>query len=246
VKLTLQQGLAAAATLSAASAAAYLMPATGIIKALVDDHQAPPIHSMIVRGSYTFFGDQAAAVATALKAVNAGGETTVAAELDFKMPGKCAVTLQAPSAIEADAATAINNSGKVKTLGPEVLLIKIHAALACPLLYQRSGAKGDAAPAWQSFLEGLGVDLQVVSMVRFSGDLAKPQFWVSKGDKFDPTRLIAKVDGTLYDVRLTDFTSPASGEWHPRQVDIYRGETLLSRFLAEKADVNVKVSDAIF
>ncbi len=250
--------LLGAALLSAvaAGAFAYIPPATGILGRHAKYRDNLHIHSLLVRGAYTFFGEEAKRVAESMKAVNAGGETTLPAEIAIKMPGRCAITLSAPSGIASEAAVTSNAQGKLKAVGPKLAVLERHAALACPLLFQKTSQAGDADQMLAQFLQTLGVDTSVVSLVRFSGavayaigakprDLAKPQLWLNKETLY-PMRLLAKVDAAAVDVRLLDYSSPASGEWHPRQVEIHEGGTLAGRFVAEKVDVNVKIADAIF
>jgi hypothetical protein len=245
----------------AATAFAYLPPATSILRRLGASRDQLAMHSLLVRGQYTFYGDEAKAAADEFKVPNAGGETTLPAELAYKMPGKCAITVQAPSGTASDAAITSNVSGRLKSVGPELTSLKVQAALACPLIDAKSSQHGDADAILLNFLEGLGVSSATVSLSRFENtivydigakprDLSKPQFWVRKeigeADRSEPLRLIANYEGKLYDVRLLDYTSQNTGEWHPREIDIYQGETLLAKFLADHAEPGAKISDAIF
>ncbi len=248
---------AAAAFLTVALSAtawAYLAPAPSIIKRLEvhRDEIFRGVRTLAVHGQFTFYGDEARAAGAGFKIPDVGDEATLSGELDYRFPGKCALNVQAPSGVAADAAMAGNIGGRLKAVGPELTSLKVQAALACPLIYQKSDQHGDADAALIAFLQGLGVDFETVSLMRFNGtivyaigakalDLSKPQFWVSKGDAPEPRRLIANFGGKLYDVRLLDYTS-----WHPREIDVYQGTTLLSKFLADKADENVKGLDVVF
>jgi hypothetical protein len=260
--------LGAYSAIVAATGWAYLVPAPGILKSYAIEREKIPVQRLMVLGQTTFYGDEAKAAIAGFKSVDVAGETTLNVSLayktaDQKYAGRCAIEVQAPSGIAAEAGTTSNVSGRIKVAGPELLSQKVQAALVCPLLFQRSNVRGDAAPLILSFLESVGVDSTVESLGRYDEslgrydkeiayiigakprDLTKPQFWLGK-DSLRPLRLFGRYDGKLYEVRLLDYTLANSSGWHPREIDVFQGDTLLSKFIGEKSEPNVKIPDAIF
>jgi hypothetical protein len=245
----------------AATASAYLVPAPGILKSYAMEREKMRIQRLMVRGQTTFYGDEAKAAITGFKSVDLSGETTLNVSLayktaDEKYAGRCAIEVQAPSGVPAEAGTISNVGGRLKVVGPELLSQKVQAALVCPLLFQKSNVRGDAAPLLLTFLESVGVDTSIESLGRYEKDIAyiigakprdltKPQFWVTK-DAYRPQRLFGRYEGRIFEVRLLDYTLVNTNEWHPREIDVVQGDALLSKFIAEKAEPNVKISDAIF
>lgn len=252
-----------AVSLLGATAWAYLPTAVAILKRIGEHRAHIGMRSLRVVGSFTFYGDQAKAVADAMKAPTANAETTVAAEIDYKFSNRCAVTLHAPSGVPADDATASNSFGRIRAVGPDVLPLKIFAKFACPLIDTTDDEHGDVAVVLGRLLEELGGDPSIVSLARFRGkvvydiggplrDVSRPQLWVNKEPdiheilRVEPARLIGRFESKTYDVQLIDYTSAATGEWHPREVDILEGQSVLAKFIAERVDPNPKLPDSVF
>ena len=252
-------GLGSAAI--AANALAYLVPAPGLLKTYASERERIPVQRLMVRGQITFYGEEAKAAIASFKSIDIAGETTLNATLayktaDQKYAGRCAVEVQAPSGIAADAGTTSNSGGRIKVVGPDLTSQRVLAVLVCPLLFQKSNVRGDAAPLLLSFLESVGIDPSVESLGRFEKevvyiigakprDLTRPQFWLGK-DSFRPLRIFGKYEGKIYEARLLDYTLSNANGWHPRQIEVHQGETLLLKFIADTAEPNVKISDAIF
>jgi hypothetical protein len=265
--------VAAILALIATPALAYLVPAPGILKAYAKHREDMRIQRLMVRGQTTLYGDDAKAAIAAFKSIDASGETVLNVSLAYKTAdehngGRCAIEIQAASGIPAEAGTTSNINGRIKVVGPDLVSQKVQAALVCPLLCQKSNVRGEAAPLLLTFLENVGVDTATESLGRVGvgtgtesigrnekeavyiigakpRDLSKPQFWLGK-DSFRPLRIIGKFEDKLYDVRLSDFTLSNTYEWHPREIAVYQGDTLLSRFIGDKGEPNVKIPDAIF
>jgi hypothetical protein len=255
--------LAVIATAAAATAWAYLRPVDALLKDMATHRESLHFHSLVVYGQYTFYGDEAKAAASGFKVVDAADEVALSAELqyrlaDAKLPGRCAITVHAPTGVAADSGTTSNNSSRVKVVGPELASLKAQAALGCPLL------EGDAL-VLTSLLQYWGVETATVSLQRFSGipfpnmvyaigakprDLAKPQLWITKEfekkEDISPVRIIARVDGKLYDVQLRDYMAHETNEWHPREIDIFESGKLLAKFVAQRVDDKVKISETLF
>ena len=231
--------------LAPAAAAAFVMSSWSILRRVSTHREEMELTSLVVRGTFTFQGEAANAAATALKMASAP-ELSAGGTVTYKMPGRCKVELDAHNG-PAPAATYVN--GNVKTSGPALQAIKAFAQYACPTLANPSGDE------LSSFLKAHGVDTAEATLGRVNGTVAYviggrpkeanvPSFWVEK-DRFDPLRLIAKDGDAMEDVKMLDYSSPLSGEWHPRVVELRRGEEL-TRFVADKVETNPKLADNLF
>jgi hypothetical protein len=77
-------------------------------------------------------------------------------------------------------------------------------------------------------------------------DEGKPQFWVYK-DHFRPARVRwNEKTGAAWDVRFIDYASPATGEWMPRSIEVWRDGQRVLRFTALKSDTRVSLPDRLF
>jgi hypothetical protein len=116
---------------------------------------------------------------------------------------------------------------------------------ACGLL--ATHVAGDASHSYGSALSRRGVALGEATLGRFDGRIAyvvggrakdaKPLFFVEK-DAFRPLRLIAQEAGAMYDVRLLGWGSPTGGDWFPRAVEVWTGDTLRLRLTTERTVQN--------
>jgi hypothetical protein len=115
--------------------------------------------------------------------------------------------------------------------------------------------RGRVARQLERHLGTLKIELKKTSLGRFGGQVAyvlgedgesKPQLWVYK-DSFLPAR-VKFLDGAgqLWDLKLLDYSSPATGEWFPRTVELFRGEEPVFKFTALKADGKAKIDDKLF
>jgi len=240
--------------LTPAVALGFVMSAGAVLHGVAHHREQMELSTLVVRGAFTFQGADASAAAAALKMVSAS-EVVSNATITYRMPGprestgSCRVELDARSGGQA-APAAIYVAGGPKTVGASVPGLKTFAASVCPLLTQRSSEELNA------FLKARGVDVNTDTLGRLNGvvcyvvgsgrpkDLTTPSFWAEK-DRLDPLRFVAKEGEAMVDVRLIDYSSPLCGEWHPRVVEIRRGEEL-TRFVADKVESNVKVPDSLF
>lgn len=236
------------------AARAYVMGSGSVLSRVVGHREEMHLASMVARGTFTFAGDDAKAVAAALKLPEAA-EVSVRAVVSYKAGGRCRVELEPPSAEAKGAAPAVSNGGggAVRVTGASVSSLKALAYYACPLLDPR----GDGE-SLGSFLHSVGVDTARSGYGRVGGQVAyvigggrargapASALWVEK-ERFEPLKLtVPERGGALLEVRLVDFSSPVGGEWHPRLIEVRRGEALIGRFAAEKVEPNARVPDTLF
>ncbi len=231
------------------AARAYVMGPGSILSRVVAHREEMHLSSMVARGTFTFAGEDAKVVALALKLPEAA-EVSVPAVVSYKAGGRCRVELEPTSSDSKAAVPSVSNGGggSVRVTGPSVSSLKALAYYACPLL----DARGDGE-SLGSFLRSVGVDTSRSGYGRVGGQVAyvigaksRAMLWVEK-ERFEPLKLtVPEKGGSVLEVRLVDFSSPVGGEWHPRLIEVRRGEELLGRFAAEKVEPNAKVSDALF
>jgi hypothetical protein len=74
----------------------------------------------------------------------------------------------------------------------------------------------------------------------------RSQFWVYK-DSFRAARLrYTDSANNAWDIRFLDYTSPATGEWMPRTIEVWRGGQRALRFTALKGDNRATLADKLF
>lgn len=233
--------LVAALLLLPAAAAAFVMSAGQVLLRTAKHREEMELTSLVVRGRLALSGADATSAAAALK-VAATTPLTVDAVLTYRMPGRCKVEVGPSSA------TFIN--GTLKTAGPDFPAVKTLATLLCPLLSQPSYDE------LSTFLKGRGVDTGAATLGRVGGtvcylvggkprDVGVPSIWIEK-DRLDPLRLVVKNGEAVEDLRMIDYSSPLAGEWHPRIVELRRGEDVTARFTAEALETNSKIPDGTF
>jgi hypothetical protein len=125
----------------------------------------------------------------------------------------------------------------------------------CALLALRSASEVDARSGVEQHLRSLHVDTSATSLGRLGGHVAyllggnkgaDGQLWVFK-DSFLPARIHWTDErGVVWDVRFIDFSSPATGSWFPRLVEVSSGGVLQARFTATKGDNRASLSEKLF
>lgn len=235
----------ALALLLPAAAAAFVMSAGQVLRRAAQHREDLELKALAVRGTFTFRGPDADAAAAALKIASAS-EITSLGTVTYKMPGRCKVELDSRGGL----APAVSNvNGTLKTTGPALAPLSSFAARVCPLLAEPT------PEALSSFLRARGVDTTQATLGRVNGavayviggkprDTSIPTFWVEK-DRYNPLRLVAKEGGALEDIKLLDYSSPLAGEWHPRVVELRRGEGF-TRFVADQIETNPRVPENLF
>jgi hypothetical protein len=240
---------------AALPAAAYLLPASAILRHLGERRAALELEALEVAGTFQAEGAAADRLAAPGIARGPGGAVSAPARFLMKVPGRCRLELTLPGVAEADRPYVAIREGRLSAHGgleasPAAAAL-VHAA--CALLAIPSG--GDASGAYAVALRRRGVAVSDVSLGRFDGRIAyiiggrarerRPSAFVDK-DGFQPLRLVAAEGGALQDVRLLGWGSPTGGDWFPRAVEVFEGEALRIRFTTERAAANPKIPEALF
>ena len=112
--------------------------------------------------------------------------------------------------------------------------------LACPFIAYRGLSSSDTDRLLRAAALSAGADLTAGSGLTRLGDRAayvlgagprepsKPQLWIYK-DNGAPARLLAQGGD---DLRLLQYGNPASADWFPRVIELWKGGQLAARFEA--------------
>ncbi len=230
-----------------AAALGYVLSGPAVLRKMAARRDELQLSSMIVRGSFQLSGEQAKLALAALGQPTSD-QATLPATFTYKMPGRCRLELDGKAGGEAPAASFVN--GSVKTVGGEVPVLKLLAADLCPLLVEKSEA------GLERFAREAGIDSSKVSLGRVGNlvsyvvgarahEAGTVSLWVEK-EHFWPLRVAFKPEAPFTEMKMTDYNSAASGEWHPRILEVRKGEELVARFTLEKVEPNTKIPDAIF
>ncbi len=236
----------AAGLLAAVPAAAYLLPATAILRKAAEARAALELNAVEAIGALELRG----------AALPGGVPPTTTARLLLKTPGRARLEL-----VLADVAAGERPAAMVRDerLAGRVGLEQQPAVAAlvrglATLLAWSPAAEG------QALGDGLvrrGVRLDEVSLGRFNGRLA----WVLGGRLVDPKgpplalidketwmplRLLVVERGVTYDLRLLDWASAVGADRIPRSIEVWQGPELLVRFNTEKTTANPRLADALF
>jgi len=235
------------------AALAYVLPAGAILRRLVAHREELALSTLRVDGSASFFGAAAKEAGAALGAPADRSELQMDSSILMKLPGRCRLEL-AP--LEGSKGAAVVARGKLRQEGNPIPAVNVALSQLCPLLGVRSLAEGEGVAELERHLRAAGVEIGAeTSLARFGGEVAyaigankpgAPQLWVYK-DSFLPARVrFTDEQGVAWDVRFLDYSSPATGEWFPRTVEVGRGQELVLRFTALKGDVRAKLDDKLF
>jgi hypothetical protein len=264
------------AAIVAAPAAAYLPPATAILKRVAQRRDDLGVAALRVGGTLVLSGEAAqlagamgiasargtgavggGAVGGGAVGGGAGADLTIAATVLVKAPGRCRLEL-APDGV------AVANRPAASVRGARLAgrrgLEGLPAAVAlvegvCALLAEKGAGGAEPERPLAKALAARGVALADVALGRLGGRVA----WVLGGrpqeakpqawiDKqsFQPVRIVARFGDAPRDVRLLDYGSPVGGDRFPRAVEVWNGTQLEARFTTEQLAVNPKLPDALF
>jgi hypothetical protein len=233
-------------------AAAYVMPAYSILKHMAQERDRMSLFLLRVDGSATFSGGAVKEAGPALGLPTDRPDVQVDATVYLKLPSRCRIEL---SSVEGGKQVAeVFANGKKRLEGPELSAVSVALQEVCALLAERSSSEADAHASVDRHLRALGVKEESTSLSRFGtqvafvlGDLAEeqPQLWIYK-DSFQPARVRFTDAQGAWDVRMLDYTSPATGEWFPRTLEVYRGGELELRFTALKGDSRGSIPEKLF
>ncbi len=240
--------------LTALAAGAYVLPGGSILRRMTGAQDESQPTSARVEGSYVFSGPAVKEAAAALNLPTERSELVADGAILLKIPGRCRFEL---AASEGNKLAVVQVGGRRRVEGMEIPSLSAVMSQLCPLLAVRSTSEHDTETrdVVEQHLQNLGIATRTTSMARFGGEVAyvlgepeegKPQFWVYKDD-FRPARVRWKDKaGTAWDVRFIDYTSPATGEWMPRSIEVWRDGQRTVRFTAIKSDTHAAIPDKLF
>lgn len=245
--------LCAVAAVGATAALAYVLPAGSILRRVAEGRDDLRLFALRVDGTATFFGDTSREAGSALSVPSDLGDVQTDASVLFKVPGRCRIELKP---LEGAKSASIHSGGKTRQEGKALAAVEVAVAEVCAFLAMRSESDAEGRATLERHLRARGVSMEAQTwLARFGGEVAyvigkreqgAPQMWVYK-DSFLPARIQFKGgDGLLWDVRFFDFTSPATGEWFPRSIEVVRDGKLAMRFTALSADSRSKLDDKLF
>lgn len=240
--------------LTALAAGAYVLPGSSILRRMVRGQDETMPTSFRVEGSFVFSGPGAKEAADALKVTVERAELLADGAILVKTPERCRFELSVP---EGTRLAAVQAGDRKRWEGTEIAALSTAISQLCPLLAVRatSDRDTDTRDEVDQHLQSLGIATRTTSLARFGGEVAyvlgepeegKPQFWVYK-DHFRPARVRWKTRlGVAWDVRFIDYTSPATGEWMPRSIEVWRDGERVLRFTAIKSTPRAALSDKLF
>jgi hypothetical protein len=245
--------LAASLALASSAALAFVMPAGSILRHLAEKRDDLSLFTLRVDGLASFHGAAVREAGAALGQPTDRPEILVDATFSLRLPGRCRLDL---SPLEGNRSAVVESSGKRRAEGSPIAVAQVLLTPVCTFLASRSsGETGEAKAALERFLAQRKVEPGRTWLGRFGGQVAyvlgeredtEPQFWVYK-DSFLPARLRWRDEQNVdWDVRFYDYTSPASGEWFPRLLEVHRGGELAMRFTSLKADTKATLADKLF
>lgn len=248
-----KRALVAAACLASSAALAFVMPSFSILRHMAGVRDDLSLFAVRIDGLASFHGSAVREAGAALGLPSDRPEILTDASFSLKMPGRCRVDL---TPLEGNRAALVENSGKRRTEGNPLAVAQSALTPVCALLAIRSSSEGDSRASVERFLGQVKVDRTAPTwLARFGGEVAyvigarddaKPQLWVFK-DTFLPARLRWQDEqGVSWDVRFYDYTSPATGEWFPRLLEVHRNGELALRFTSLKADTKSALPDKLF
>jgi hypothetical protein len=230
----------------AGTAAAYVLPGGAILRRMVEAREELHLGSARVEGTLALSGGAMAELGSELP------EYRTDAVFLLRVPGRCRLDASAP---DARPLTVVVSQGKRRAEGPAVAALGYAVQEVCALLALRSSSEADARASLEQQLRALQVDTHETSLGRLGGRVAyvlgasKPgagQLWVFK-DSFLPAQLrFTDEHGTSWQVRFIDFSSPATGAWFPRAVEVSRGNELQARFTTLRGDNHASVPEKLF
>jgi hypothetical protein len=250
----LRRGAAAIALVTASAGLAYVLPSSAILRRMADARDDLKLFTLKVDGTVTFLGPTAKEAGSALGTPVDLSELSSDAAFLFKFPGRCRVEV---TSRDGGALAAVNSHGKARQEGRTVKPLEVALREVCALLAARSSSGSSGQEQVKNHLRGLEIPVpSPTALSRMAGEIAyviapkaekdaesPGQFWVYKGS-FMPARvLFTDEDGSRWDVRFIDYTSPATGEWFPRTLEVHlNGEPAL-RFTGSKASTQAKIPD---
>ncbi len=248
----MRRALLVVGVLAALSAGAYVLPGGSILRRMLDARDEARLSTLRVDGSHTFYGAAAKEAAAALGQPTERNEFVADGSLYLRLPGRCRLEARL---LEGAKVAAVTSGGRSRREGPELAALAVAVEQLCAVVTVRSDEPVEAREPVEQHLQALGIETRRTSLARFGGEVVyvlgdpaegKSQLWVYK-DFFRPARLRwTDKGGTAWDVRFLDYTSPATGEFLPRSLEVWRGGERMLRFTALQADAKAKLADTLF
>jgi len=230
----------------AGTAAAYVLPGGAILRRLVEAREEFHLVGAKVEGTLALSGGAMAELGTELP------ESRSDAAFLLRVPGRCRLEATTP---EGKPLVVVEAGGRRRVEGPTVLALGVAVQEVCALLALRSASEGDARSGLEQHLRALKVDTQTTTLGRMGGQVVyvlggdqatDSQLWVFK-ESFLPARMRFTDDkGVAWDVRFSDYASPATGGWFPRVLEVSRGNELQARFTTVRGDSHASVPERLF
>lgn len=209
--------LAAALSLFAAQAHAYVIPARSVFQRFAASQANDKSGTTRLTGRAV---------------VDDGGELQrVRAAVEVRFPGECDISLEMERPVSVTLA-----KGRLAAPAPAVPALDALAALGCPLSTLKTVPAQTAEKSVAAIAKSLGVDTKVVSMQQLHGrtawvvgarplDVSSPQIWFDKRTN-RPVRVIARHADATWDVRYSDVRSVATARKQPRVTEVWQGDRL--------------------
>ncbi len=230
----------------AGTAAAYVLPGGAILRRLVEAREELHLVGAKVEGTLALSGGAMAEFSNQLP------EYRTDAAFLLRVPGRCRLDATTP---EGKPLAVVEAGGRRRVEGPTVAALGVAVQEVCALLALRSASEGDARSGLEQHLRALKVDTQKTALGRLGGQVV----YVLGGDKptdsqlcvfkesFLPARMRFTDDkGVAWDVRFSDYASPATGGWFPRLLEVSRGTELQARFTTVRGDSHASVPERLF
>jgi hypothetical protein len=246
-------GVTLAVLAVAAAAQAYILPGGSILRRMADGRDDLKLAGLKVDGNLSFYREAAKEAGAALGLATLRPELQIDAAVFLRLPGNCRMEV---SSVESGKSSAsIEARGKRRIEGVEIPALSLTLAQLCPLLGSRSPGENESRATIERHLSRLKIEYRKSALARFGGQVVyvlgdpaegSPQLWIYK-DSFLPARLrFTDGSGTGWDVRLLDYSSPATGEWFPRSVELWKGSAPWLKFTGLTADAKPKFEDRLF
>ena len=231
----------------------YVLPSYSILKRMGNQRDEITLTSLKLDGLGAVSPVVAKELASSLGSSWSSGELSLTATFLMKFPGRCRLELSSPET--AKSLAVVWNNAKKRSEGPEFAAAQAGVDELCAFLSPRSANDGETRANLDRHLKSLKVDTQQVALGRFEGTTVfiigdkkegSPQVWVYK-DRFLPARVRYTDDkGTAWDVRFIDYTSQATADWFPRQVEVLKGTEPHLRLMVLGSETRPEIEQSKF
>jgi len=225
---------------TAAPVLAYVLPATAIFELFAKRREKLKATNQQVGGRLLL--TDAAGVRTLLPATHT-----------LRFPGDCRLEIDEGAVGDFGGAHVIVRDGKIlaKTSG-KIELLNDFEALACPVL----AIKAEGAAKLEALVKRWKIDPEYTGLSRLDDRVAyvvgapasetdKAAIWFDK-EKLLPVQVRAMVGEKAYELRLTGYSDPATGELHPREIQLWLEGALRARFVADRLEQNLDLDPKLF